>query len=331
MTTFREYKTTDVFRRLAVIPPQIVKLVNHPVRRPVAVFNPALFLDGDELLILARVVLGYYKYVSAIAEIRLGLNQVLEGEVPEEVEARIVIWPRDWFDFWGAEDPRGTVVEGSRYVIYTGRTRDYFSGTHGRTLQVIAREAGGGEWVKVGVVRHPGEKRVVSDKDAFVIKEGGRYLLFHRPHYGGDDFRTVVSSVRGLEGDVVVEGTRELLRPERFEEKIGWGTPPIEVGGGEHLVILHGVDKHIKAYRAFAALIRVMGGDVEVAGVSRTYIMEPREPYEVYGDRPMVVFPCGAVRIDDSVLIAYGAGDQVIGLAAAEISEVLSLITGVPG
>jgi len=327
----REYRTIDVFKRLAAISPDAVKIVNHPVRRPVAGFNPALFLDGDELLILARVVLGYYKYVSAIAEIRLGLNEVLEGEVPKEVEARIVITPGDRFDFWGAEDPRGTVVEGSRYVIYTGRTRDYFTGKYGRTYPVIAREAGGGEWVKVGVVRHPPGKEVVSDKDAFIIKEGGRYLLFHRPHYGGSDFRTVVSMVRGLGGDVVVEGTREVLRPERFEEKIGWGTPPLEVGAGEYLLILHGVDRELRVYRAFAALLRIRGGEVEVTGVSRAYVMGPREPYEVYGDRPMVVFPCGAVRVDDSVLVAYGAADQVIGLALANASDVLSLIRGVSG
>lgn len=323
----REFKTVDLMRRVAVITPSMVKLANHPVRHPVAVFNPALFLGDSELLILARVVLGYYKYVSAIAEFRLDLNDVLEGEVPEEIEARITVVPRDWFDIWGAEDPRGTVVEGDKYIVYTGRTKHYFSGAHEKTLPVIAREMENGEWVKTGIVRHPERDKVVSDKDAFVVKEGEHYLLFHRPHYGGKDFRTVISVVRGLEGDVVVDGTKELLRPELFEEKIGWGTPPIEIGGGKLLIILHGVDRHIKAYRAFATLIRIKGGDAEVVGISRTYITEPSEPYEMYGDRPMVVFPCGAVKIDDNVIIAYGAADQVIGLGVLDLSEVMDLIT----
>lgn len=326
----REFRTADILVRVAAIAPHMVKLVNHPVRRPVAVFNPAMFLDGEEVVILARVVLGYYKYVSAVAELRLGLNELLEGEVPEELGARIVIWPTDWFDFWGAEDPRGTVIEGTRYVVYTGRTRNYFSGTHERALPVIAREGGERGWVKVGVVKHPEGRRVVSDKDAFIIKEGGQYLIFHRPHYGGTDFRVVVSRVSDLGDEVLIEGTKEVMKPTRFEEKIGWGTPPIEVGSGEHLLILHGVDKHIKAYRAFAVLMRIRDGDVEVTGISRTYIIEPREPYEIYGDRPMVVFPCGAVRVDDSVLIAYGAADQVIGLGVLELSEVMDLMVDAP-
>ena len=325
MVPSRESRTIDVFKRVAAIAPPMVRLANHPVRHPVAVFNPAMFLDGDEVVILARVVLGYYKYVSSIAELRLGLNEVLEGSVPDEVEARIVIWPRDWFDIWGAEDPRGTVVDGVRYAVYTGRTKDYFGGTHEKTLPIIAREVRDGEWVKVGVVRHTG-RRVVSDKDAFIIRSGDTYLLFHRPHYGGSDFRTVVSKLRSIEGDVVVEGTKELLRPERFEEKIGWGTPPVEVGGGEHLLILHGVDRHMKVYKSFAALLKMCGDEVEVSGVSKAYIMEPKEPYEVYGDRPLTIFPCGAVRIDDSILVSYGAADQVLGLAVAKIDEVLGLI-----
>lgn len=325
-TPVREFRTVDVFKRLAAIPPSSVKIVNHPVRRPVAVLNPALLIDGSDLLILARIVLGYYKYVSAIAEIRLGLGEVLEGEVPEEVRARIVIWPRDWYDVWGAEDPRGTVIGGIKYVVYTGRTRNYFSGSLERTLPVIARESGG-RWVKVGVVKHPKGVGVVSDKDAFLIGDPGNYLLFHRPHYGGPDFRLTVSRLSGLEGEVVAEGAREVLKPAGFEEKIGWGTPPIVVGGGQHLALLHGVDNRLGAYRAFAALIRTSGGDAEVAGVSRVYVMEPREPFEVYGDRPLTVFPCGAVRVDDSVIVSYGAADQVIGLAAARVDDLLALIS----
>ncbi len=327
----REFRTVDILRRVAVIAPENVKLVNHPVKHPVAVFNPAMFLEGEVVVILARVVLGYYKYVSAIAEIRLGLNEVLEGRLPKEVKARLVINPGHWFDIWGAEDPRSTVIEGSRYVVYTGRTMNYFSGTHEKTLPIIARETQKGEWVKVGVVRHQGRGGVVSDKDAFIVKTSNEYILFHRPHYGGRDFRTVVSRLRSLEGEVIVEGTRELLRPERFEEKIGWGTPPVEVGAGDYLLILHGVDRFLTAYRAFAALLRIGGGQVEVTGISRAYIMEPREPYEVYGDRPLTIFPCGAVRVDNSVLIAYGAADQVIGLGVADLSDILDLVASVPG
>jgi len=53
--------------------------------------------------------------------------------------------------------------------------------------------------------------------------------------------------------------------------------------------------------------------------------MEPRELYEVYGDRPYVVFPCGASLVDDStLLLSYGAADQFVGLAAIDLDSLFA-------
>lgn len=59
--------------------------------------------------------------------------------------------------------------------------------------------------------------------------------------------------------------------------------------------------------------------------------MEPRELYEVYGDRPLVVFPCGLIRIDDKAIVIYGAADFVIGFGELDINEVLGILEKVKG
>lgn len=43
--------------------------------------------------------------------------------------------------------------------------------------------------------------------------------------------------------------------------------------------------------------------------------MEPKEIYEIYGDRPYVVFPCGAGIVKDKIYLTYGGADSVIGIA----------------
>jgi predicted GH43/DUF377 family glycosyl hydrolase len=53
--------------------------------------------------------------------------------------------------------------------------------------------------------------------------------------------------------------------------------------------------------------------------------MRPEEPYEMMGDVPDVVFPCGVV-VDpdgDTLRIYYGGADTVVALATASISELL--------
>jgi predicted GH43/DUF377 family glycosyl hydrolase len=54
--------------------------------------------------------------------------------------------------------------------------------------------------------------------------------------------------------------------------------------------------------------------------------------YEVSGDVPNVVFPCGLVHepATDKLLLYYGAADTRIGLATAQRSEVLDYLMGCP-
>jgi predicted GH43/DUF377 family glycosyl hydrolase len=59
------------------------------------------------------------------------------------------------------------------------------------------------------------------------------------------------------------------------------------------------------------------------------WIMGPREDYEYRGDVPGVVFPTGAIvdEEENKLRIYYGAADSSIGMAVADLDDVLTYMS----
>lgn len=339
VSRIRRYEANDIARRITVISPKDIRLTNYPLRHPVTAFNPSLYVEGDEVRLFMRVTVGYYRYASAIAFARLGLDTLLSSKKPVvlgEVKASLVVHPSTSYDIWGVEDPRVYSMDGKLYMTYTGRTISYFDiNSVGRTAPITAVSRDGGfTWKKsyIHLLPHGASSLVISDKNAFMYDVDGERLFFHRLHTVGGQFFTVISRVEES-SRVSEEGLRELVSKDTvvaierasFESKNGWAAPPIRLGK-DYIVLLHGVDKRMSVYRVFAMLIEYSRSDgIVVKAVTPRYIMKPRELYEVYGDRPYVVFPCGVVRVDSTtLLLSYGAADQFVGIAAIDLNELLS-------
>jgi len=327
----RENRTVDIVKRLCVITASRVHLKRYPVDNPVTTFNPSIILENHDLIIYGRIVLGYFTYASAVAEIYVPLKDVYTNTYSGHYTAEITVYPDNKFDMWGVEDPRVYDLEGKRLMTYCGRTVNYFNPTvrTERTLPVTA-VLENGKWRKLCVFRMPEELRgfVISDKDAFIMKTKDGYKLFHRLHMRDERFYLVISdipkNVLNLEEftEINVDNTSLALETAEFEEKLGWATPPVKIGK-EYLVLLHGVDSEMKCYRVFAALLN---NKAEIVAITPHYIMEPKEKYEVYGDRPFTVFPCGIQLVDDKLLISYGAADSAIALGEIDLTELLSVL-----
>jgi predicted GH43/DUF377 family glycosyl hydrolase len=62
------------------------------------------------------------------------------------------------------------------------------------------------------------------------------------------------------------------------------------------------------------------------------WVVGPRATYEITGDIPNVVFPCGAVldRASDELRLYYGAADTCVGLLTAQIGDVLDWLRTQP-
>ncbi len=327
----RENKTVDIVKRRGVITANKVHLKKYPIDNPVTIFNASIMVDEDELIIYGRIVLGYFTYASAVAEFRVPIKDIFNNLFTCHYTAEIVLHPTNKFDLWGVEDPRSYEIDGKWLITYCGRTVNYFDPSIRveRTLPVTAILDKDG-WRKLCVFRLPEPLRgfLISDKDAFLVKMKDGLKLFHRPHMRDEKFYLAMSDVPEdifsftEFKEVSITDTVLVLEHAKFEDKIGWGSPPVKIDG-EYLFFLHGVDLETKVYKVFAMLMNENG---EVTAVTPYYIMEPKESYEVYGDRPFTVFPCGAQLIDDSIIISYGAGDSAIGIGEIDSSELMAIL-----
>jgi len=339
----------DLFERVGVIAPDRIHIKNHPLSTPSTAFNAGLSFDGENFHLYPRIVAGYYMYVSAIAHMIIPYDDIESGAVTfSHYSADLMICPTGPYDIWGTEDPRVSTVEGREVMVYTGRTINYFdaSSRSWRTSPIVAIKKDN-NFVKVGMMRRDLEG-VISDKDAYVVRSSERTYLFHRPHVvenNEEKFYMSVSEIKNWDELLSLSESQEpmpcgsgkpkemelgpeLLRvePAKWEERVGWGPPPVEVEPNTFLALVHAMDGRDKAYKAFLLLLRMNNSEVEIIGESPGYVLTPRMTYEIYGDRPLVTFPTGMVLVDGYVYVAYGAADAVVGIARADLSALLASI-----
>ncbi len=151
---------------------------------------------------------------------------------------------------------------------------------------------------------------------------------------------------------------RPFLEPRRgnyFDHTfVEMGPPPIKTEKG-WLVLYHGInDKH---WYQIGFLLLDLDNPRKILFRSKDPIFKPETDYEisgivdvlpgglatmkkmseeelknfltkneVKGTMPKVTFCCGAVLVGDILKIYYGAGDSVIGMAAAPLNDLLNLI-----
>jgi predicted GH43/DUF377 family glycosyl hydrolase len=224
---------------------------------------------------------------------------------------------------WGVEDPRLTRVDelDAWVITYTsfGPGGPGVSMATTRDFHTVER---------LGVVRPP------EDKNGALLprRVGGQFILFHRP-----------VAVAGQRGDVWLSRSPDLRtwsdpepvmsgRPGGWWDtaRIGMGPTPLETPEG-WLVVYHGVRNTVAGslYRAGLALLD-LDEPSKVLHRADEWVLSPTEPYELLGDVPNVVFPCGLVHDADTDVLRlyYGAADTCVALATASLPEVLRRLRG---
>jgi beta-1,4-mannooligosaccharide/beta-1,4-mannosyl-N-acetylglucosamine phosphorylase len=185
---------------------------------------------------------------------------------------------------------------------------------------------------------------IVSDGDKrngvlFPERIQGKYLRLDRPnlvHRPGSPASG--SSIWLSESDDLLHWTAvaELCqgRFHYWDELIGAGPPPIKTRYG-WLCLYHGVATHFASSNIYQAGVFVLDlvHPEKLLARGRMNILEPREPYELTGQVPNVVFPSGAIvsdvdadgfaALDSEVKVYYGAADTCIGLARATVRDLL--------
>lgn len=163
----------------------------------------------------------------------------------------------------------------------------------------------------------------IDDKDACLFPEkiGGKYVMLHRIQPAID--------INFLD-DLHFDGQEKLLTHQPFvfprrgmwdSRKIGINTIPLKTAKG-WLVLYHGVSEYDGHYRVGALLLDLEHPE-RVLGRSRHPLFSPEMEYERVGVVPNVVFPCGLIVRKNKLIVYYGGGDRVIGVASLHLPKLL--------
>jgi len=319
----RRPATVDVFERLGYLSPGQVSVANYPVKPPAAVFNPGAVLEGRRLVIFPRIIFDYYMYVSSIGMLTIDVEELLSQGPPSRVEARIILWPRERWEFLGCEDARAHRAGGGYILLYTGK--GYYRAEPGvRHRDVLAAAFLGedGSVRRKGFFRiagRGGELETWSNKDSALLQPGSREsVMLTRPEVDG-----VMMGWRAVAdlGELLIDADtlEPVLAPEEWEVKVGWSTNPVRLPGGGFLVGWHGVLKGDLSYRNGFAVVDEEGRLESVTD----YLLAPRGLREEYGDRALVIFGDGLVLYGDTLIWVGGVGDSSIGFFAAPLDAVM--------
>lgn len=316
----RKPETDDLFKRLAYVFPRDLSVSGYP-RETRAAFNPGALLKGRKLLVFPRLVFDYYGYTSSVGLFEVDLEELLSGSLSKPVEARILLWPRELWEFKGCEDARASQLGGRIQLLYTGYGYHQLGeGLELRWVQGFAELDEGLRELRRGFFTVTGgsERFAPKMKDSALLRfSGGRGVLLCRPTL--DSLQVCWRAEVDLEKlEIPEESMEPVLVHEEWETHVGWSTNALQLSGSECLVGWHGVLKGDLSYRNGLA---VVDGDGRLLALS-DYLLAPKGLVEEYGDRPLVVFGCGLARYKEMLLWVGGVSDYAIGFFAAELEKV---------
>ncbi len=191
------------------------------------------------------------------------------------------------------------------------------------------------EWILLGVE----QSRDARNGVLFPCQFNGAYFRLERPnrHTLPGGVATGSAIVGAASPDLVNwDLTREVMggRWHYWDELIGSGPPPVLTRRG-WLHVYHGVATHFASSNIYQAGVCLLDRDDPTTVLRRgaLNILEPREPYELTGQVPNVVFPSGMVvdgfdahePADDNapVRLYYGAADTCVARFDATIGDLL--------
>lgn len=305
---------------------ELVRFEDNPIISPApelawqsaGVFNPAAIYDSGKVHILYRAqsadLTSTFGYASSIDGIKIDENLPYPVYIPrEDFEKK----PHE-FGNSGCEDPRLTKIGDRFYVLYTA-----YNGVTNPRIAMSSISADdflnrNWNWTKPKLISLEG----FDDKDACVVqgKKPGTYLWFHRL---GDSIWLEISDTIELGENNFLTGTVIAYpRKNKWDNlKIGLAGPPNETDEG-WLMIYHGVSNPGSVYRVGAMLLDYQDPTKIIARIDEP-IFEPVMKYELEGQVPNVVFPCGHVIIDDVLYAYYGGADKVLGVAGVPVKNLM--------
>lgn len=218
----------------------------------------------------------------------------------------------------GCEDPRMTKMDDKFYMFYTAYD-GYTPRVAYTSIKVDDFINKRWSWEYPRVITPPG----IDDKDACLLpkKINDKYVIFHRAN---DCICINMEDDLNFSENKWLVHQNSLIKPRKDywdNRKFGIAAPPIETKYG-WLMFYHRVAIPGDIYKIEAALLQ-LDNPVNVIAKTDATLLEPEMDYEKTGLVHNVVFPCGAVLIDEKIFLYYGGGDRVVGVAKMDLVDIL--------
>jgi len=304
---------------------ELIRSKNNPIITPdkkhpwesQATFNPAAIYLNDKVHILYRALSDDNTSVFGYATSSDGINIDYRSENPVFIPMEPFEQKKKAGNFSGCEDPRLTLIGDRIYMLYTAYDGVNVPRVALTSIFVDDFVNQKWNWEKPVLISAPD----LDDKDACLFPEkiNGKYVIIHRFGY---DMDLAFPLDLNFDGKTWIDEYRWLSpRPGMWDsKKVGVSAPPIKTKEG-WILFYHGVSDDSE-YRVGAALLDLNDPTIIIAR-SDDPILEPEMYYEKKGIVDNVVFPCGAVLIDDKIFVYYGGADKVIGVATIKLKKLL--------
>ncbi|PJD92723.1 MAG: hypothetical protein CK424_03850 [Legionella sp.] len=103
----------------------------------------------------------------------------------------------------------------------------------------------------------------------------------------------------------------------------GVGPPPLKTKAG-WLILYHAMDRNDPNKYKLGAMLLDLNDPTKILGRSSGPILEPQAVYENEGYKQGVVYACGAVIMDKTLIVYYGAADTVLCAASILLNTLLA-------
>lgn len=245
--------------------------------------------------------------LTSISHIRIARS---EDGIHFAVNDQPWITPLPPYENFGMEDARVSSIDDTYYINYSAvsslgistgllRTRDF---------ETVDR---------MGIIFPPSNR----DVTLFPARIGGEYVCYHRPMpslLGGLNMWVARST------NLTQWGSHQVLlqaSPTGWEDgRVGGGAPPVQTGRG-WLSIYHAADRQQRYCLGF--FLTPLDQPERIILRSQKPVLWPEAPYETTGFFGNVVFSCGALLDGDTLRVYYGAADESIALAEANVNDLL--------
>lgn len=307
----------EIFRRYKGNPILIPE--NWPYK-VASVFNPGGVRFDDGILLLVRVEdrQGYSHLTKAVSR---------DGRTNWQIDPKPTLMPDKNVgeDMFGLEDPRIVWMEERQEYVIT-----YVSFFHS-----VAGEPPGISLISTkdfSSFNHLGQQLIPPNKDGCLFPKtfNSHYALINRPVIEGRADIWVSFSP-----DLRYWGDHRVLIPIRHRswdgDRVGLAGQPNETSEG-WLILYHGVRGTASGDLCRLGLALLDLETLKVIRRSKEWVFGPKELYERVGDVDDYVFPCATIADERTkeLLVYYGAADSVVGLATANLDDILTYLKSCP-